>query len=102
MSKTHFSSMVNILSEFWVYVRGNVEDKLWIDFIEDNTDSLVLAYLLSNNAVSISDNASGNIVADELTETWNTFCAMIPIPNDIEYRDLEEAFDSKIWRDGEY
>lgn len=102
MSKTHFSNMVKILSEFWVYVRGNVEDRVWIEFIEDNTDSLVLAYLLSNNAVSISDNASGNIVMDELTQTWNTFCEYVNIPNDIEYRDLEEAFASRIWRDGEY
>lgn len=100
MSKTPISSVSTVLGEFWLYGRKNLEDREWQEFVEDNESSLALAYLLSTNAITISDNASGELAVSDLYDAWNLFCAYLNIPNDLTYRDLQDAYDSIVWVDG--
>ena len=101
MSKTVFSSKCKVLSEFWLYIRGNVENQQWKDFIEDQTESLLLAHLIHLDAISVKENPIGDLVLKELDETWEIFCEYLGIRNDLEYPDLENAFASRIWEEWE-
>ena len=99
MSKTPFSSLCKVLGELWLYGRNSLDGQEWEEFFEDNAESLVLAYLIDLGAVSINGNTSGNLAKAELEGAWEDFCFLINIPNGLTYRNLEEAFLSRVFSD---
>ena len=82
---TNFTSRVTILAELWMNYR---EDDQLIDFIEYNDIGLPLAYLLTNEIVLPTDEATIHI-----DETFNLLLASLGL-EDRGFESLDEMLGS--------
>lgn len=90
MSKTPFSSKVDILGNIWFLYKDGVEDhQEWQDFFEWGDLGLPLAYLAKYDFATVKPDGKRII-----EECWTVLCEMLSVDPDARYDDLEHLFNA--------
>jgi len=89
MSKTPFSNKCKVLGELWLYYREQAsQHNEWQQFFEWADIALPLAYMSWQELVIIKPDAEQYV-----HDAWVTFCEMIEIDADAEYKGIEHAWE---------
>jgi hypothetical protein len=89
MSKTLFSSKVEILSQVWVrYKSDSSRSEGWLSFFDWNDVGLPMAYLAFSEFVTIKRDKKYFI-----EETWVSYCEVLGIDPDEKYLTVEDTFN---------
>jgi hypothetical protein len=90
MSKTPFSSQVEILGQVWFHYKEQAQEhQAWREFFEYADLGLPLAYLAWTDMCNIKPDGKRIIL-----DTWTTLCEVLSVDPDDKYLDLEDLFDS--------
>lgn len=87
MSKTPFSSKVDMLGDMWFFYKDTDNDA-WQEFFEWGDLGLPLAYLAKNDFASIKPEGKRLV-----EECWNVLCEMLNVDPDAMYLDLEHLMN---------
>lgn len=82
---TPFSSKCEILADLWMNYR---DDDEFVDFVEYNDLGLPLAYAVTNNIATVTDNGTALI-----SETWDLFLSAQSL-EDTGFESLDDIFDT--------
>lgn len=90
MSKTPFSSQVEILGLVWFHYKDKAQDHDgWHEFFEWADLGLPLAYLAFTDMCNIKPDGKRIVL-----ETWTTLCEVLDVDPDARYDSLQALFDA--------